>query len=315
MFVGPTLTGLAIDFLGWRFAYYICCALLFVAVVLIFLGVKLKKEDIQKPDKAPALFDLPGAIALTVFLAGLILCLSFGRSYIPFGSLPNNLLIALSIIGFITLVLIIRKKGAKAFIPSTVFSDHNTVVLTLVNLFTNFSTIALTFFMPSYIINVLHGSALQAGLATAVYAIMGIFICPFLGRMIAKSGNARGILTVGTIVRIVITIGFIFLLKPETSIWLIYVLMLLAGFYSAQQNVTSSTAPQIQIRQDIRFQSNSVVQTAQNLGSSIGMAVYTVVMATFGIAEGMTVALILATISAVVALVCGQFLKKLVDQP
>jgi hypothetical protein len=41
------------------------------------------------------------------------------------------------------------------------------------------------------------------------------------------------------------------------------------------------------------------------------MAVYTVVMASYGIAEGMSVALILATMTAAIALVCGQFLRKL----
>jgi sugar phosphate permease len=74
--------------------------------------------------------------------------------------------------------------------------------------------------------------------------------------------------------------------------------------------VTFSTAPQIQIRQEIRVQANSVVQTAQNLGSSIGMAVYTLIMATFGLAAGLQTALILAGITAVVLLVVSQFLKK-----
>jgi hypothetical protein len=40
------------------------------------------------------------------------------------------------------------------------------------------------------------------------------------------------------------------------------------------------------------------------------MAVYTVVMASYGIAEGMPIALVLATITATIALIAGQFLKK-----
>jgi MFS family permease len=322
MFAGPTLIGLTIDFLGWRIAYVFCWLLLLAAVVLIFLGVKVKKDYISPPSKGANTLDLLGAFALTLFLAGVILCLSFGKSALPFGSLANNLLIALSAVSLCVLIIDILKKRNKAFIPLTVFQDRNTVVLTLNNLFVNFSTIALTFFLPSYIINVLHGSALQAGLSTAIYAVLGIFICPFLGRRIAKAGTARGLITAGTIVRIIITVAFIAFLVPnspllelfpatqDTLIWVIYVLILFAGFYSAQHNVTSSTAPQIQIKQEIRFQSNSVVQTAQNLGSSIGMAVYTAVMASYGIVDGMPVALILAVIAAVVVLIVGQFLKK-----
>lgn len=314
MLAGPALAGLVTDVFGWRFAYHLSWVLLASSVVLIFCGVRLKASDVQLPEKAPGSFDLAGVVALTLFLAGMMLGLSFGRTYIPFGSIANTSLLVLSAASLAALVAIIVKKRAGAFIPSTVFADRNTLVLTLNNLFTNFSTIALTFFMPSYIINVLHGTALQAGLSTATYAVLGVFICPLLGRVMAKSGSARGLLTLGTVERIVVTAALIMLLAPEVSIWLVYLLMLLAGFYSAQQNVCSSTAPQIQIRREIRFQSNSVVQTAQNLGSSIGMAVYTVVMAAYGIAEGMSIALGMAAAAAVVSLIIVQFLRKLEEK-
>ena len=84
--------------------------------------------------------------------------------------------------------------------------------------------------------------------------------------------------------------------------------MFIAGFYAAQQNVTFSTTPQIQVPEHIRFQGNSVIQTAQNLGSTISLSVYTLIMASFGISQGMTVALIVAGAIAVIALVFGQFL-------
>ncbi|MDR0851674.1 MAG: MFS transporter [Clostridiales Family XIII bacterium] len=311
MLVGPALTGLVIDTLGWRFAYLFCCFFLLIAVILIASGVKIRKEDVDVQNGSVRSFDLPGALAITLFLAGVILCLSFGKSYIPFGSPGNYVLIVLGAISLIALILIVRRKRDKAFIPSTVFSDRNTVVLALCNLFINFSTIALTFFLPSYIINVLNGSALQSGLSTAIYAVFGVFICPFLGRMIAKSGTARGIYTIGGIVRIIITIAYILLLSPQTPILLVYFLMLPAGFYSAVQNVCSTTAPQIQIKEEIRFQSNSVIQTAQNLGSSIGISIYTVVMATYGLVDGMPIALILATITAAIAVIIMQFVRKL----
>ncbi|MDR0852053.1 MAG: MFS transporter, partial [Clostridiales Family XIII bacterium] len=255
MLAGPTLTGIVIDTLGWRVAYLFFSALLLISVILIAGGVKIKKADLPVQEKKPVSFDMPGAISITLFLAGLILCLSFGKSYIPFGSVGNNLLIVLGAVSLVSLILIVARKRDKAFIPSTVFSDRNTVVLALCNLFINFSTMALTMFLPSYIINVLGGSAFQSGLSTAIYAIFGVFICPFLGRQIAKSGSARTVYTIGGIVRILITIAFILLLTPETSIWMIYVLMLIGGFYSAVQNVCNSTAPQIQLKETLRFQS------------------------------------------------------------
>lgn len=311
MLVGPALIGLITDALGWRMAYLIAAPLLVIAVVFIVAGVKVSKAEAAPLARKGGGFDATGALALTFFLLGLVLTISLGNSYIPFGSIGSFGLIALAILSLIVLIADLAKKREKAFIPTPVLKDRNTVVLALFNLFANASTIAASFFMPSYVINVLGGSAFEAAMATAVYAVLGVFICPFLGRLIAKQGSARAVLTAGTLVRIMVTVAMIALLSPETPLWVVYVLMFIAGFYSAQQNVTSSTAPQIQIAAGIRFQSNSVIQTAQNLGSNIGIAVYTLVLANFGIAAGMNIALTIAMILAVAVLIVGQFLVKL----
>jgi MFS family permease len=310
MLVGPALTGLLIDSFGWRLVYHVAWPLLLGAILLIVCGVRADFEGSKPQAKSSGALDLPGAVALSLFLFGLVLSLSLGRSYVPFGSPGSNALIVLAVLSLAVLVLVIAKKREQAFIPTPVLKDRNTVVLVLCNLLSTCSTMALSFFIPSYIITVLQGSALQAGLTTAIYAVLGVFICPFLGRTIAKRGSARLIFTVGTVVRIAVTVTFILILTPQTSIWAIYLMMLIAGFYSAQQNVTFSTAPQVQIRPEIRFQANSVVQTAQNLGSTIGLALYTMIMATYGIADGLPRALLLAGALAMTTLVIGQFLVK-----
>lgn len=336
MLAGPALTGIIIDSLGWRWAFHLGWPMLLVAVGFILSGVRVDGAATAAAVPTPAVaaaaaataavatataatvvtaakpkagFDATGAVALTLFLFGLVMALSFGRSYLPFGSLANNALFVLAAAALATLVLIVRKKGAWAFIPLTVFADRNTRVLAAMNFLSCCSTMAASFFIPAYIINVLGGSAFQAGLATAVYAVLGVFICPSLGRLIARHGSARAVCSLGTAVRIALTVAAVLFLNPHTSIWAIYAFMLLAGFYSAQQNVTFSTAPQIQIPQQIRFQANSVVMTAQNLGSSIGLAVYTTIMATYGIANGMTVALVVAACLAAALLVVTQFLR------
>jgi MFS family permease len=148
-------------------------------------------------------------------------------------------------------------------------------------------------------------------MTTTLLNVAGVFLGPVLGRQIAKSSSARGVLTVGTIVRILITVAFIFLLKPTTSIMLIYVLMLLGGLYNSQQTVTFSAGPQIQIKPEIRILGNSVVQVAQNIGSVVAMVFYTIIIAGYGVVDGLPVAFWLAVALAAIALVLGLFLKKL----
>jgi MFS family permease len=310
MLAGPALTGLVCDNLGWRFVYHIGWPLLLVSVVLIGFGVSVSREKTRAMANQSGNFDLLGATTLSLFLLGLILSLSLGSSLVPFGSLGNFLLLALAAGALVALILIIRRKGDRAIIPQTVLKDRNTVILAICNLLTTASGMALAFFMPSFVIRVMGGSALEGSLVTSIYAVMGIFVSPVLGRMIAKARNARGVFTGGMIVRVVLSFGLAFILTPQIPLGVIYVAVFLAGYYSAQHTVTFSTAPQIQIREDIRFLSNSVIQSGQNLGGSVGMAVFTMIMATYGLSEGITVAFIVAGALAAISLLLGQFLQK-----
>ena len=68
---------------------------------------------------------------------------------------------------------------------------------------------------------------------------------------------------------------------------------------------------QIQLPADIRVQGNSLIQVGQNLGGSIGTAVYTVILGTMGVVGGMPVALTVSIVTAAAALVFALRLKKL----
>ncbi|MDR1320585.1 MAG: MFS transporter [Gracilibacteraceae bacterium] len=312
MLVGPVLTGFLITYVGWRVVCHIIWIGLAISAVLIFMGVKVTKEQVENL-AIKINFDAAGTIILAVFLACLILPLSLGNNFLPFGSPVNSGMLAVAVISLIALIMVIRKKGGNAIIPATVLKDKTTLLLSLLNLLLNFSSMAIFFFIPSYVIYILGQSALYATISSAMLAVMGVFIGPILGKAIAKAGNARTVLTSATIVRIVVTLGFILLLKPSTSIYVVWALMFIAGYYNSTQSVTFSTAPQIQVRPDIRLQSNSVIQMSQNIGSSIGMTIYTIILMspTLGLANGMPVALWVATAAAAIALVLGLMLKKL----
>jgi MFS family permease len=154
---------------------------------------------------------------------------------------------------------------------------------------------------------VLSATATQAGLTITVFSIIGIFLSPILGRQIAKSGNARLVLVIGTVVRIVIAAAFIFVLVPGTPLWLIYALMFVAGIYNCQQGVTYAAGPQIQLKEELRVQGNAVIQVAQSLGAGVGMAVYTLIM----VSGNFQLAFIVSFVTAVATLIAGLFLKKL----
>lgn len=113
------------------------------------------------------------------------------------------------------------------------------------------------------------------------------------------------------LLRIAATAGVIFLLNENTPIILIYVLMFISGFYTSAVGVSFAVAPQLQIAAARRMQSNSVIQVCQNFGSSVGTAIYTLVISMLGIAQGMKMAFIIALVCAVLGLVFVLPLKAL----
>lgn len=310
MLLGPVINGLLIDLLGWRAICHIIWILMMIACGFLFIGVNVKPADARHLGNPDMKFDFLGAVFLVLFLIGLLLPLSFGKSYIPYGTPLNYALLGLALVSLIVLIYDFRKKKGDAIIPTTVLKNLNVMILSCSSFFLTFSSMAIFFFLSSYIIYVMGGSALEASLTAAAMNVLGLIIGPVFGRNIAKSGNARNLLVIGTIVRIAITIAFILLLSPTTPLWVLVVLMLLAGFYNSQQSVTFSTAPQIQIPAELRAQGNSVIQFSQNLGSSAGMLVYTMIIG-MGLEAGFPIALWVAVGAAALVLVISFFLQPL----
>lgn len=312
MLVGPMICGIIIDTVGWRGVNHLIWPFMLLSAILAFCGVRVKKEDVRGNESAS--FDFSGAVCLVLFLGGLILALSLGYSFAPFGGIFSNLLFSMAVIGFVGLTFVVWKKGDRCIVPVGVLQDKTTICLSGATLFLNWSTMAAYFFIPSFCIRVLEVPATQAGLTTTMISVAGLFMGPIYGKAIGKSGNAKGVLTATTILRIIITGCFIFLLNKNTPIILIYVLMLISGFYTSAVGVSFAVAPQLQIVQERRMQSNSVIQVCQNFGSSVGTAVYTLVISMLGVTQGMTVAFIIALICAVLGLLFVLPLKPLVKE-
>jgi MFS family permease len=314
MLVGPALTGVIIDTLGWRAVCHVAWPILLLSLVLTGAGYRMGDEESAAAAKKNK-FDVAGLTTLTLFLVPVSLVLSLGASYIPFGTLLNTGLVALSIAGLLGLILVIRKKGNAAFIPAPVLKDRNVLCLSICNLVFSFSQMAVFFFMPTYVLYVIGGTAIQASLTTTMLAVCGLFLGPVFGKMIAKAVNARNVLVFGTVVRIVVTAALLLILKPDTSVWIIYALMLIGGIYNSQHSVTMAAAPQIQIKPELRVLGNSVIQVMQSLGANIGTAVFTLVIGSYGVASGMRIAFIIAIATAVIGLLAGLPLKKLEAAP
>lgn len=312
--VAPLVGGMIIEQLSWRALFIICGVITFIPPILMIAGVKLTSEQAASMAVKGVQFDTMGSVGLVMLLAGTVLCLSFGNSLIPFGSLPNYLCMVLAVAGMIILVMDIKQKGNAAIIPAPALRDKNTCCFAVANVFNNFAGMTVFFFMPTYILYVLNGSPTQASLANTCFGILGVVLSAMFGRMIGKAGTARTVGVMGNVVRVIVVMAMAFVLNPSTSLLLVYALMFVGGIFNSSMSVTFSAGPQVQLRPEIRVAGNSVIQTMQNIGSMMGTVVCTMLMGIFGVADGFKIGLYVAAVMGVVTMVCLLPLKTLEQQ-
>lgn len=311
MLIGPAIGGFLMDAFSWRMLCHAIWPLLVLAAVLVLMGERTPDDQVVIQAQPDRKFDAVGAVAVALFLFGFVAALSLGSSFVPFGSAGSNALFVLAAAGLALLVWDMRAKRSAAFIPTTALGDHNTLTFAIANYCTNFSNMAVFFFLPMYLITAMGLSAAESGLTMTMYSIAGLFLGPVFGRMIGRSGTARGVLSFGCVVRIAVAVALLLVIAPGANVFAIYVIMLVAGVYSSVQNTAFSAGPQVQLADRIRVQANSLVQMGQNLGGCTGTAVYTAILGVFGVVEGMPIALGLSVVMAVIGLVFALRLRKL----
>ena len=315
--IGPVLAGLVIDSLGWRAWTWICVAVLVVGALVTFFGVSVKKEEVADMAAAGNKFDGCGAVCVMIAFAALIIGLSMGTSYVKFGTPLNTALLVIAIVFLVLLAINIKKKGNDAIIPIETLKNRNVLVLTAANFLHNFGAMTIIFFIAGFIMRTLTddpicaalGPATAAGLASALMAVLGLVLGPIFGKMIAKAGTAKTVMTIGNAVRVVVMACFVFFLVPGVPVWVIYVLMFAAGIFNSQQQVTQSAAPQIMLTAKERTIGNSTIQLGQNLGAGIGMAVFTLILAVDP-AGGMRLCMVVALIAWIILFFITFLLKK-----
>ena len=318
--VGPIISGFMVDNLasGWRVWFWFLTALMLVSAILAFLGPKVKKEEVAHMVRGAAKLDIPGCIAMIVLLAGIIISLSL-PAQVPPGSPLFFGLLAMSAVALIAFILIVRSKKDNALIPLSVVTDRNTVFLSLMNFMANMSVVGILFFLPAYVMRVLVedplvltlGPALAAGMLTTLIGICGAILSPIYGKMIGKAGNARTVCIIAFAGRVVVMVGLLVFVSPTCPVWLLWILMFMAGVYNGANTCAASVGAQVQIKQSMRAMSNSLVQLGQNLGASLGIVIFTFITSTYGITDGMPIGLWLSLGLAVIFLIVSLPLKKL----
>ena len=211
--IGPVVSGVLVDSVGWRYLFMIVAAL--TAVIIVVAAFCLENRgNFEKAN-----FD-----KLSVVLSSLgMVCLLYGLS--TFSSTENVMLtVGLIIVGIVLLVLFVRRQ-MRLEVPLLKVDvlrtrDYRSAVIIIALL--EAVLIGSGVLMPLYIQNVLGETATVSGLVMLPGAVLGAVCGLVAGRMFDRSGVRRIALT-GGIALVASGFAMVFLFGPDTSVYLVSV--------------------------------------------------------------------------------------------
>ncbi|WP_413773136.1 MDR family MFS transporter [Brevibacterium sp. CFH 10365] len=322
--IGPTMSGIVLDSLGWRWLFGI---ILPIALIALALGAKWM-TNLGESTHAP--IDVVSIILSVFAFGGIVYGLSqFGGGEAGGGSQST---LAWATIGggvvFLALFVwrqLVLQKDDRALLDLRVFSSRNyvfSVIIMAVVALSMFGTFSL---LPLYLQSVVGLGATQSGLVL----LPGSVIMGLLGPVMGRIYDARGpktLLVPGTIM-IAVSMFAYSTAGVGTPIWLLIIVQIVMSLGLAGSFTPLFSASLGSLERHLYSHGSAALNTLQQVAGAAGTAllisIYSAALHS-GQAEGKSIpeagapgghaAFLLATVIAIVPVVLAFFIRKPEDQ-
>ncbi|MEU2666555.1 MFS transporter [Micromonospora sp. NBC_01740] len=218
--LGPFLGGWLVDALSWRWIFFLNLPLAVLVVLAALRWVPESRDEAASrtggPGRHRRRFDVAGALLGALALAGVTYAL-IDAPVRGLDSVPVLVAVLAGVVGAVAFVLVERRRGDGAMLPTGLFGSR---LFSVLNVFTVLVYAALggfTFFLAVYLQNVVGWSALLTGVALLPMTVLLLVGSARAGALSARIGP-RLPLTVGPVVA---AAGLVLLrgVGPGASYW------------------------------------------------------------------------------------------------
>jgi EmrB/QacA subfamily drug resistance transporter len=263
--VGPTLGGIFVDFLNWRWIFFVNVPL------AAFAAWSLYRKFSEKVVRRQHRIDVAGSLLLGAGASLIILGLLEGGLLWLWDSVPS-----ITILSVGTLLMIafgfVERRAAEPILPGWLFRSRLLNSTDLAGLGVGMMLIGLTSFIPLYAQGVLHTSALVAGFALAALTLGWPLAASVAGRIYMKIGFRRTALIGGVVV--VIGSGLLTLLSAHSSVWEVAATCFVIGMGMGFVASPTLIAAQSSVEWERRGVVTGTFVFARSMGSALGIAVF-----------------------------------------
>lgn len=272
--IGPTISGLILSVLDWRWMFILVLPIALAALALGYFRI----PNVTEPK--PTHFDVFSVILSAFGFGGLVYGLS-NLGAVATGGNPLNGWLPLgvgvvAIVAFIFRQLALQKRD-DALLDLRTFQFRQfalAITLIAVSMLALFGTVIL---LPIYLQNVLHLDTLGTGLLLLPGGLIMGLLAPFVGRIYDRIGPTALVVT-GSIMVSVVFWGMA-MFTENTSIWWVLAAHMTLSFALALMFTPLFTSGLAALTPELYSHGSAIVGTVQQVAGAAGTALFVTIMA------------------------------------
>jgi len=267
--IGPLVGGLITEHLDWSWIFFVNIPVGALGIVMSYLFIDESKDETHVS------LDLPGLATSAVGLFALTYALIEANTY---GWTSARIVAAFALAGASLLAfVVIERRRRDPMLPLELFRSRTFTGANLVVLLVALAMFGVFFFVSLYMQNVLGYSAVQAGAAFLPMTILIILVAPIAGRTSDRTGS-RGLLTVGMLL-VALQLVLFSRLDADATFWNLLPALVIGGLGMALTMTPSAAAATRSVSVDKAGVGSAVLNSARQVGGTMGIAVIGAIMA------------------------------------
>lgn len=265
--LGPTLGGVLIDHMAWKWLFWIFLPLGIVALVMIWLMFPKAERSSSES------IDYWGSIALSASIVCLLLGFSWAGNKYAWDSPEILGLFAASFVGIVILILV-ERRAASPVLPLSLFKNGIVTISNSVGFLMNAGMMGAMIYLPFFVQGVEGLTPTQSGFVNIPMSLTMIILSTLVGRWISKSGKYKRFALIGVAIMIVSMIMMAYMNSVTMAVLSMTVFGIGLGLSMSVFTLTVQNAlPPSQLGV-----ATATSTLFRNLGGTIGIAVFGSVM-------------------------------------